>query len=60
MKTAIPTHLYQPDGLPSHRGAPEGCQHCPMPARHPVHQLPPSPDGAAQYDARRLGETEER
>jgi hypothetical protein len=60
MKTALPTHIYVPDGLPDRRGGPQGCQHCPMPARHRVHVLPPVDADVRQAEARRLGESEER
>lgn len=59
-KTALPTHVYQPDGLSDRRGGPEGCQHCTMPRAHPVHTLPPVPVDAVLVDARRLGESEDR
>lgn len=58
MKLKLPVHPHQPDGLPNHRGD-QGCAHCPMPARHPVHDVPPLPARAAVVDARRIGEQTE-
>lgn len=58
--TTLPTHVYQPDGLPDRPGGPEGCQHCTQPRRHPVHVLPPVPADVAAAEARRMGESEQR
>jgi len=53
-------HQFLPDGLPDRRGGPQGCQHCPMPERHAVHQLPIVDADIQRAEARRLGESEER
>jgi hypothetical protein len=60
MKPALPTHVFAPDGLPDRRGGPQGCQHCPMPERHPVHRLPAVDADVQQAEARRLGESEDQ
>lgn len=57
-KASLLVHAFQPDGVTNHRGE-HGCAHCVLPQRHPVHDVPPLPDGAAEVDARRLGEQTE-
>ena len=53
-------HVYLPDPeLTDHRGD-RPCATCGMPKPHRGHDLPETPEDAAEIDARILGETYER
>jgi hypothetical protein len=55
MPTKLPDlHAYWPNGIPTHRGGPHGCAHCPLPKGHAVHEVPPNP--VAEDEARLLGD----
>ena len=57
MRPGIPTHQYQPEpDITDWRGGTEGCAHCPLPRRHPVHDVPAVTADAVAADAARLGE----
>jgi len=57
--TAVPVHVLHPDlelGL-DWLGRPLGCTQCPLPPRHPVHEVPDRPDG--DVSDRIVGERED-
>lgn len=49
-------HVYQPDGIPDHRGE-DRCSYCQMPRKHANHDLPPAPP-EQQAHRERIGEHE--
>lgn len=49
-------HVYAADGIPFWPGGMQGCRHCPLPPKHPVHTMPERDDDEKALEARRLGE----
>jgi hypothetical protein len=57
MTARIPTHVHQPDGIKVRPlSDEEGCRACPLPAGHPVHNVPDRPPEERAAEARRIGE----
>lgn len=63
MKTAprarVPVHQFTPDGTPDQLDG-RWCETCHLPEHHTCHTLPTTPVETTAYEARRLGEPDER
>lgn len=51
-------HRFLSDGTRDHKRSPLGCRLCPLPYRHPVHQVTELPVEVSVEQARRLRERE--
>ncbi len=56
MNATIDVHVYRPDPEVTYYRGDHPCSSCGMPKQNRSHDVPETPEGAAEIDARILGE----